>query len=122
MTRLVRNYRCHQPILGFHSYLFCKGEFVACNEETELSLSNWSELPSKGFNVIFSGILGFDERECSDPSWFNLFEVRKVVEIEKKLTDDIADHLQVEDIGVITTPPTSAKGKESFEIPRLGWC
>ncbi|KAA8548661.1 hypothetical protein F0562_000345 [Nyssa sinensis] len=99
VTKLVRNYRCHPEILYLPSKLFYSGELIACKDDTSSS-KVWAELlPNREFPVLFIGIQGCDEREGSNPSWFNRFEASKVVEIIKKLTNW---GLSEEDIGVIT--------------------
>ncbi|OVA05425.1 putative RNA helicase SDE3 [Macleaya cordata] len=101
VTKLVRNYRCHPSILELPSKLFYKGELIACKEEKCSFTDAWeSLLPNKEFPVLFSGIQGCDEREGSNPSWFNRIEASKVIEIIKKLT--ASSDLRESDIGVIT--------------------
>ncbi|XP_077247751.1 P-loop containing nucleoside triphosphate hydrolases superfamily protein isoform X2 [Tasmannia lanceolata] len=100
VTKLVRNYRCHPAILQLPSQLFYRGELIACKEEGDSSLCEWVDLPNRNFPVLFIGIQGCDEREGSNPSWFNRFEVSKVVDIIQKLTDSA--YVSEGDIGVIT--------------------
>ena len=57
-------------------------------------------LPDQNFPLLFFGIQGCDEREGSNPSWFNRIEASKVVDIIIHLIDDKGLH--EEDIGVIT--------------------
>lgn len=100
VTKLVRNYRCHPEILHLPSQLFYKGELIPCKDDKSSSMT-WAEiLPNRDFPVLFIGVQGYDEREGSNPSWFNRTEASKVVEIIKKLT--ISQDLREEDIGVIT--------------------
>ncbi|KAJ9700394.1 hypothetical protein PVL29_005951 [Vitis rotundifolia] len=100
VTKLVRNYRCHPEILHLPSQLFYKGELIPCKDDKSSSMT-WAEiLPNREFPVLFIGVQGYDEREGSNPSWFNRTEASKVVEIIKKLT--ISQDLREEDIGVIT--------------------
>ncbi|KAK4266320.1 hypothetical protein QN277_027262 [Acacia crassicarpa] len=101
ITRLVRNYRCHPQILHLPSKLFYDGELIACKEDdTGSLLLNEDFLPNKEFPVLFFGIQGCDEREGSNPSWFNRIEVSKVIELVKKLTT--GGNMKEEDIGIIT--------------------
>ncbi|KAF8388088.1 hypothetical protein HHK36_026754 [Tetracentron sinense] len=101
VTKLVRNYRCHPAILDLPSKLFYKGELIACKEDNGSSLCDWvGLLPNKEFPVLFVGIQGCDEREGSNPSWFNRIEASKVVEFIKKLS--ASTNLSEADIGVIT--------------------
>lgn len=100
VTKLVQNYRCHPEILYLPSQLFYKGELLALKNDTSSSMPCLELLPNKNFPVLFIGIQGCDEREGSNPSWFNRFEASKVVEIIKQLTEKW--ELTGEDIGVIT--------------------
>ncbi|KAL2469853.1 putative RNA helicase SDE3 [Abeliophyllum distichum] len=101
ITKLVRNYRSHPAILHLPSELFYGGELISCYEES-MGFSAFREnlLPKKEFPLLFIGIQGCDEREGSNPSWFNRIEASKVVEIIKDLIEH--DGLKEEDIGVIT--------------------
>ncbi|KAI3469598.1 hypothetical protein Pfo_026261 [Paulownia fortunei] len=101
MTKLVRNYRTHEAILRLPSELFYDGELIPCKEEnTSFSTSLEDLLPDKEFPLLFLGIQGCDEREGSNPSWFNRIEASKVVEIIRVLIEQKG--LKEEDIGVIT--------------------
>ncbi|KAJ7954859.1 Regulator of nonsense transcripts 1-like [Quillaja saponaria] len=100
VTKLVRNYRCHPEILYLPSMLFYNGELIACKDESVSLSSGLSFLPNKEFPVAFFGIQGCDEREGSNPSWFNRIEASKVIEVTQKLT--AAGNLREEDIGIIT--------------------
>lgn len=100
LTRLIRNYRCHPQILHLPSKLFYEGELIACKDDTSSLLLNEDFLPNKEFPVLFFGIQGCDEREGSNPSWFNRVEVSKVIELVKKLTS--GGKIMEEDIGIIT--------------------
>ncbi|KAH7522288.1 hypothetical protein FEM48_Zijuj07G0122400 [Ziziphus jujuba var. spinosa] len=100
VTKLIRNYRCHREILYLPSNLFYGGELVACKDDKGSLLERVDLLPNKEFPVLFFGIQGFDEREGSNPSWFNRVEASKVVEVIKRLT--FSSNFNEEDIGVIT--------------------
>ncbi|KAM7280885.1 hypothetical protein ACFE04_008019 [Oxalis oulophora] len=100
MTKLVRNYRCHSEILHLPSVLFYNGELIASKDEDRSSFINSvSFLPDKEFPILFFGIQGCDEREGSNPSWFNRIEASKVVEIIQELLG--GGKLTENDIGVI---------------------
>lgn len=99
VTYLVRNYRCHSEILYLPSRLFYGGELIACKDDADSSMTWGNLLPNKDFPVLFIGVQGCDEREGTNPSWFNRFEASKVIEIIKKLTKK---NLNEGDIGVIT--------------------
>ncbi|KAL0376647.1 UNVERIFIED_CONTAM: putative RNA helicase SDE3 [Sesamum calycinum] len=101
MTKLVRNYRTHEAILRLPSELFYDGELIPCKEENTSFSSSWEDLlPDKEFPLLFIGIQGCDEREGSNPSWFNRIEASKVVEIIRLLIEEKG--LKEDDIGVIT--------------------
>ncbi|CAM8923535.1 unnamed protein product [Rhodiola kirilowii] len=99
VMKLVRNYRSHPSILDLPSKLFYKGDLLACKDDTQTSIFEFDLLPNKEFPVIFYGIQGCDEREGNNPSWFNRFEISKVVEIIEEL---ILSNIRETDIGVIT--------------------
>lgn len=99
ITRLLRNYRCHPTILDLPSKLFYEGTLIASKDVLSSSKSWLNILPHKGFNVLFIGIQGSDEREGNNPSWFNRIEASKVIDLIKKLTASV--DLKESDIGVI---------------------
>ncbi|KAI7729924.1 hypothetical protein M8C21_001227 [Ambrosia artemisiifolia] len=100
VTKLVRNYRCHQHILSLPSELFYKGELVSCKEDDTLYPLTWKDfIPNPEFPVYFLGVQGVDEREGNNPSWFNRIEASEVVEVILNLKDK---GIKNEDIGVIT--------------------
>ncbi|CAL4920873.1 unnamed protein product [Urochloa decumbens] len=120
VTKLVRNYRCHPAILELPSELFYGGELIACKEDEEPAY-DCIGLPNKSFPVLFVGIQGCDEREGTNPSWFNRIEVSKVVSIIRNLTRGGA--VSEADIGVITPYRQQVakikKALEAFEMPDL---
>ncbi|XP_022761080.1 probable RNA helicase SDE3 [Durio zibethinus] len=121
VTKLVRNYRCDPEILYLPSLLFYNGELIPCKDEKLSFLKSVKFLPNKEFPVFFFGIQGCDEREGSNPSWFNRIEASKVVEIVTSLTaSGIVSH---EDIGVITPYRQQVlklnKAFENLEIPDI---
>lgn len=121
VIKLVRNYRCHPAILDLPSRLFYNGELIASKEDTMSTMYDYMDLPNKSFPVLFIGIQGCDEREGSNPSWFNRIEVSKVIEIIRKLrrNTDLCD----DDIGVITPYRQQVlklkKALQSLEMPEL---
>ncbi|CAA7399190.1 unnamed protein product [Spirodela intermedia] len=118
LTKLVRNYRSHPTILDIPSRLFYKGELIAC-KKGNASMYELLDIPNKQFPVLFVGIQGCDEREGSNPSWFNRTEVSKVVEIVRKVR--AAVDLMESDIGVITPYRQQViklrKAFESLDVP-----
>ncbi|PUZ42738.1 hypothetical protein GQ55_9G606500 [Panicum hallii var. hallii] len=121
VTKLVRNYRCHPAILELPSELFYGGELIACKEDEVPSVYNCIGLPNKSFPVLFVGIQGCDEREGTNPSWFNRIEVSKVVSVIRNLTKGGA--VSEVDIGVITPYRQQVakikKALETFEMSDL---
>ncbi|XP_057771655.1 probable RNA helicase SDE3 [Salvia miltiorrhiza] len=99
MTKLVRNYRTHEAILQLPSEMFYAGELIPCKDDKNSSTSWEGIVPDKGFPLLFIGIQGCDEREGSNPSWFNRIEASKTVEMIKVLIE--GKGLKEEDIGVI---------------------
>ncbi|KAM6566333.1 hypothetical protein CsatA_025461 [Cannabis sativa] len=114
ITKLVRNYRCHPEILHLPSLLFYNEDLIPCRDRRSSFMEKVDFLPDREFPVLFIGIQGLDEREGSNPSWFNRFEASKVVEIIRKLTAH--GDLEDEDIGVITPYRQQVlKLKKAFE-------
>ncbi|KAL6548379.1 hypothetical protein OROGR_008800 [Orobanche gracilis] len=119
MTKLVRNYRTHEAILHLPSELFYDGELMPCKEENTSFSKSWEDiLPNKEFPLLFMGIQGCDEREGSNPSWFNRIEASKVVEIIRVLIEQKG--LIEDDIGVIT-PYRQQVCKIRGALESLGW-
>ncbi|KAJ0034179.1 hypothetical protein Pint_24783 [Pistacia integerrima] len=121
VTKLVRNYRCHPEILYLPSKLFYEEELIACKDDTSSFAMSVNFLPNKEFPILFYGIQGCDEREGSNPSWFNRIEVSKVVEVIERLT--ASGNLSEEDIGVITPYRQQVlklkKTLESLDMPDI---
>lgn len=121
VMKLVRNYRCHPAILELPSRLFYKNELIACKEEKPTSIYDLVGLPNKAFPVLFFGIQGCDEREGSNPSWFNRIEASKVVELIRKLIR--STDIDETDIGIITPYRQQVlklkKALELLEMPDL---
>ncbi|KAL3626301.1 hypothetical protein CASFOL_029850 [Castilleja foliolosa] len=119
MIKLVRNYRTHEAILSLPSELFYDGELMPCKEESPSFLESWEDiLPNKEFPLIFMGIQGCDEREGSNPSWFNRIEASKVVEMIKLLIEQKG--MVEDDIGVIT-PYRQQVSKIRGALESFGW-
>ncbi len=90
ITKLVRNFRSHPAILKIPSALFYDSELIPMAGPTKTdSFLSWSELPKFGFPIIFEGLIGQDNREPNNPSYFNAEEATIVVQyLEKLLTLD----------------------------------
>eukprot|EP00743_Colponemidia_sp_Colp-15_P009852 GILK01010796.1.p2 GENE.GILK01010796.1~~GILK01010796.1.p2 ORF type:complete len:427 (+),score=82.28 GILK01010796.1:1871-3151(+) len=100
-TKLLLNYRSHPSILNFFSNLFYMSALQPAADSREVdSLTNWNELPNrKQFPLMFYGVEGRQMREENSPSWFNITEAVKIVELIKKLISDT--HITDNDIGVM---------------------
>lgn len=121
VKKLLRNYRCHPSILHLPSELFYDGQLIPCKESDESSSAWLDLLPKPEFPVLFVGVQGIDEREGSNPSWFNRIEASKVVEIIHDLTANKG--LSGEDVGVITPYRQQVqkirKALESLDLPDI---
>ena len=104
LTKLLNNYRSHPDILVVPNSSFYEGELVPCADEMERSsLCHWTELPKKGFPIIFYGVIGKDMREERSPSFFNPEEIAMVETYVKKLLEGRERGMNVkqEHIGII---------------------
>ncbi|KFM61622.1 putative helicase Mov10l1, partial [Stegodyphus mimosarum] len=64
ITMLEESYRSHPDILRFPSDMFYFSQVICCFPSgTSNKLSNWDELPTKGFPIIFHGVKGEEFRE-----------------------------------------------------------
>uniref|UniRef100_A0A8C4R056 RNA helicase n=1 Tax=Eptatretus burgeri TaxID=7764 RepID=A0A8C4R056_EPTBU len=108
VTKLLNNYRSHPHILKVPNMMFYDNELKVCADEIlRNSFCNWEHLPKAEFPIIFHGILGKDEREECNPSFFNVSETEKVVEYLKKLLCQKAKKgggakISPKEVGVIT--------------------
>ncbi|XP_075052362.1 helicase MOV-10 [Mixophyes fleayi] len=76
VTKLLLNYRSHPDILIAPNELFYDNELQPkADEMVTHAYCNWEKLPTKGFPIIFHGVMGMDEREGNSPSFFNRFEI-----------------------------------------------
>jgi len=83
--------------------LFYSNELVPSADDFKVtSLCQWSELPTKGFPIIFHGIEGEDAREGSSPSFFNPHEAVEVVKYVRALLDHKSLGVTPDEIGVIS--------------------
>ena len=73
------NYRSHSSILNLYSDTFYHGELEPRADPSVTSLMcDWEGLPTKGFPLLFHGVMGEDMREGNSPSWFNPVEIIEV--------------------------------------------
>jgi len=108
ITKLVRNYRSHNAILALPNKLFYEGHLQASEPGTDPymrshTLTGWSELPAKGFPMIFHGIHGTNEQEANSPSWFNIAECTQVLSYVQILVEGRGlNKVAPCDIGIVT--------------------
>ncbi|XP_067126057.1 putative helicase mov-10-B.1 [Centruroides vittatus] len=104
LTKLLKNYRSHPSILKLPNELFYDNELEVCRQNCVCDLfCNWTYLPSKCFPIIFHGVIGHDEREPNDSSYFNPKEISVVVNYVEKLLESTGDlNLSPKDIGIIS--------------------
>jgi helicase MOV-10 len=103
ITKLVHNYRSHPAILKVPNELFYNNELIASADKLlRESLCQWSELPKKGFPVMFHGVMGQDQREERSPSFFNPEEVAITLQYVDKLLDMKPKLVKQNHIGVIS--------------------
>ncbi|KAJ8087535.1 hypothetical protein PM082_006366 [Marasmius tenuissimus] len=103
IVKLVRNFRSHPAILQFSNEHFYNRELQYYGNPAMInSLENASELPKKGFPVIFHGVIGKDMREAESPSYFNIDEANLVKKCAASLVGDRKNKLKPEHIAVIT--------------------
>ena len=75
----MENYRSHPSILSLYSDTFYHGELEPGADPSVTSLMcDWEGLPTKGFPLLFHGVMGEDMREGNSPSWFNPVEIVQV--------------------------------------------
>lgn len=104
VVKLIQNFRSHPAILDFPNRQFYQGEIQPCRDEViTRSLKRMEDLPQRDFPLIFHGIVGKDQREGDNPSFFN---AEKATLMKKYCTDLTSrgrkNRVDPKDIGVIT--------------------
>ncbi|CAI8037422.1 RNA helicase Mov10l1 [Geodia barretti] len=103
VTKLVDNYRSHSSILNLYSDTFYHGELEPRADPSVTSLMcDWEGLPTKGFPLLFHGVMGEDMREGNSPSWFNPVEIIEVVSHVQSVIDNSTFAPKLSDIGIIS--------------------
>lgn len=75
----MKNFRSHRDILQFSNDTFYNSELQPCAGRILVHvLDAYEGLPTKGFPLIFHGVVGRDEREATSPSFFNIDEATLV--------------------------------------------
>jgi helicase MOV-10 len=100
ITKLLFSYRCHPVIMKVPNELFYDGDLIDKTGDEAKVLCKWTKLPVKRFPMIFHGVDGFNEREGSSPSWFNISEAEVVANYIQLIKD--TTKISLSDIGVIT--------------------
>ncbi|XP_075471395.1 helicase MOV-10 [Ascaphus truei] len=107
VTKLLMNYRSHPAILKIPNELFYENDLqVKADEMLSHSYCDWEKLPRKGFPIIFHGVLGKEEREEDNPSFFNVHEIHELKSYLKALLQTQAKKglakISPKDIGIIS--------------------
>ena len=103
VVKLLCNYRSHPNILHVPNQSFYDGELIPnADEGASAMLCGWSELPKRGFPMVFHGIVGRDEREERSPSFFNVDEIAVVMQYVARLLDICQPKIRQEQIGIIS--------------------
>ncbi|RVE72922.1 hypothetical protein OJAV_G00045260 [Oryzias javanicus] len=106
ITKLQKNYRSHEAILKVPNEEFYDGKLQVFADEVEReAFCRWDGLCTKGFPVIFHGVMGKDAREQNSPSFFNTTEIEILLRYLKRLLEDQGKKglppISAEDIGII---------------------
>jgi len=103
VVKLLRNYRSHPDILHIPNRSFYDGELIPCADEAARSvLCSLSELPKRGFPLVFHGVVGRDEREERSPSFFNVDEISVVMQYVGSLLESRRPKIHQKQIGIIS--------------------
>ena len=100
VVQLTDNYRSHPDIIHVPSDLFYNGTLRAVNGAARLALCQWRQLPRRGAPILLRHIVGKEDREARNPSWFNLSESNAVVDYVAALVDEAL--VAPEDVAVIS--------------------
>ena len=119
VTKLLRNYRAHEKLLALPSRLFYDDELqAAANEDSTHRMLPWKALRSSSRSctttasgmaatddpppILCCGVDGQEDREIDSPSFYNVIEATKVVELIEQLLSADEIEASTTDIGVIT--------------------
>lgn len=125
ITKLVKNYRSHQAIIEVPSRLFYDRALEQCGDETLInSMLQWEMLPGSssssaalsmapmavagaragggGFPILFYGVLGEHQHELESPSFFNVVECAKILDLVQALLSSQRVKVILQDIAVIS--------------------
>ncbi len=101
ITKLLKNFRSHADLLSLPSRLFYDNELQACKKDRGglESLSHLPWVPSKGFPLIFHGVVNRHGRTNTTTSLFNEMEVSVVVDYVSKL---MATGVEQTSVGIVS--------------------
>lgn len=105
ITKLVRNYRCHEAIIAFSNKHFYDNELstVAPLEITSLA-TNCELLPNGDFPIVLHHVFGESQKTGSGTSFYNCDELLVVVEYLEKIFSGAINNriIPQEEVGVIS--------------------
>ena len=78
-VKLLQNYRSHEAILRYPNEKFYGNELEVCGDPDSInSFLGSSQLVSPEFPVVFHALAGYNDRESTSPSYFNIDEASEV--------------------------------------------
>ena len=99
---LTKNYRSHQSIFKLSSRLFYHSSLEEYGDKEQISrLLDFELLPNKEMGSLFIGVIGQHSHELDSPSFYNLSELSKTVEVCRSLLSSSSVKISTKDIGVI---------------------
>jgi len=99
---LTKNYRSHKSIFKLSSRLFYHSSLEEYGDKERISrLLDFELLPNKEMGSLFIGVIGKHSHELDSPSFYNLSELSKTVEVCRSLLSSSSVKITTKDIGVI---------------------
>ena len=99
---LTKNYRSHQSIFKLSSRLFYHSSLEEYGEKDRIGrLLDFEMLPNKEMGSLFIGVIGQHSHELDSPSFYNLSELSKTVEVCRSLLSSSNVKISTKDIGII---------------------
>lgn len=124
ITKLRRNFRSHELILELPNSLFYEGELIPqCGKDvSDDTVKNLTGKPHCDHAVVFDGVIGQEKREGRSPSYFNQYELDKVVMYVRILLKGGPSREPVDqkDIGIIA-PYIRQVYKLKAKLKDKGW-
>lgn len=98
---LININRSHESLLTLPSKLFYDNELVACASPLQTNhFLRWKHLQNPEVPLIFHSVCGFEQREKSNPSYYNQKELDLAIDYAKKIVSE--RKARAEEIMVIT--------------------